>query len=104
MKKGDIILVPFPFTDLSSQKTRPALILAGVKGGEDFIVAAITSKKTTPSIKIDVDDIEKGALPVVSYVRYDKIVTLHTSLVKRAVAHLKTSTFKKITKKLKALF
>jgi len=41
MKKGDIVLIKFPFTDLSGSKLRPALVL--VESGNDVIVAFITS-------------------------------------------------------------
>ncbi len=41
--KGDVIVLPFPFTDLSSAKRRPALILSGITG-DDYIMLQITSK------------------------------------------------------------
>ena len=41
--KGDIVVIPFPFSDLSSSKRRPALVLAGLKGN-DIILCQITSK------------------------------------------------------------
>ena len=41
--KGDVIVLPFPFTDLSASKRRPALILSNIKG-DDYIMLQITSK------------------------------------------------------------
>ncbi len=43
MKKGTIVLTPFPFTDLAGQKNRPALVLALSRRGEDVILAFISS-------------------------------------------------------------
>jgi len=46
-KRGDIVLVPFPFTDLSSAKQRPALVVSSDAlnaASEDVLVAAITSQ------------------------------------------------------------
>ena len=48
-KQGDILLIPFPFTDLSSTKQRPVLVLSNTKYNEsnqDIVVAAITSNLT----------------------------------------------------------
>lgn len=44
--KGDIIVLPFPFSNLSSSKRRPALVLADVEG-DDIILCQITSKTIT---------------------------------------------------------
>ncbi len=41
--RGDVVVVPFPFSDLSQAKRRPALILADCKG-EDLILCQITSR------------------------------------------------------------
>lgn len=104
MKQGDIILVPFPFTDLSSHKTRPALVVSKKPNGNDIIVVAITSKATEKAVPITNESLEDGELPVTSYVRYDKIVTLHTSLVRKTVASLKPMSLRKVIFKLKNIF
>ncbi len=41
--KGDVIVVPFPFSDLSASKKRPALVVASLKG-DDVILCGYTSK------------------------------------------------------------
>lgn len=103
MKQGDIILVPFPFTDLSSHKTRPALVVSKRLNGDDIIAAAITSKTAGRSVLITNESLEHGELPITSYVRYDKIVTLHTALVRKTVATLKPIPLRKVIFKLKNL-
>ncbi len=104
MNQGSIVLVPFPFSDISSQKQRPALVISKKNKWGDVIVVAISSKKHSPAVQINTKDLEEGELPIISYVRYDKIVTLHESLVRKVVATVNTSTLKDILKKVKALF
>ena len=47
MKKGDIVLVRFPFTDMSSEKLRPALVLAPENQEKDVVLAFITTQLNT---------------------------------------------------------
>lgn len=94
MKERDIVLVPFPFSDLFSLKTRPALIVSNHHlKSEDIILCAITSKnRREHEIEIDNKDLQKGTLPVCSYIKAEKIVTLKKFLIKKVVA---TITIKK---------
>jgi len=43
LRRGDIVLIPFPFTDLNGQKVRPALILSPDPTGEDILVAFVSA-------------------------------------------------------------
>jgi mRNA interferase MazF len=47
--KGDIVVIPFPFSDLSGSKKRPALVLADLQG-DDIILCQITSQQTKASM------------------------------------------------------
>ena len=81
MRKGSIVLVPFPFTDLSGQKVRPALILH-VSRGEDCIVAFISSAKEKKSpFMIPIRVTVGNGLRVDSIIRIDKIATLQKKIV-----------------------
>lgn len=51
--KGDVVVVPFPFSDLSNSKKRPALVLASLEG-EDLILSQITSKNIFDSYSIEI--------------------------------------------------
>ncbi|OGG72913.1 hypothetical protein A2755_04070 [Candidatus Wolfebacteria bacterium RIFCSPHIGHO2_01_FULL_48_22] len=82
MSKGRIVLVPFPFTDLSGQKVRPALILH-VSRGEDCIVAFITSgvpKKKYP-FDVRIKASSRNGLKLDSVIKIDKIATLQKKIV-----------------------
>jgi mRNA interferase MazF len=61
--KGDVVVIPFPFSDLSQSKRRPALVLA-VLQGDDLILCQITSKsiKDNYAIPVDENDFESGSI------------------------------------------
>ena len=61
--KGDVVILPFPFSDLSSSKKRPALVLADLKG-DDIILCQITSKnvRNPMAISLKNSDFIDGSL------------------------------------------
>jgi mRNA interferase MazF len=83
--KGKIVLVPFPFTDLTAAKLRPALVL--FEGRLDVVVAFISSRVSEASsawsVVVDVEHVEFGltGLKVGSVVRLDKVATVLKELV-----------------------
>lgn len=86
MARGDIVLVPFPFTDLSGQKRRPALILSPESfDPEDLVLCAITSRLPGRTarweIPLDSQDVIDGQLPRPSIIRAGKLFTMHRALV-----------------------
>ena len=87
-ERGTVILVPFPFTELSSQKVRPALILSrGATVSGDIIVAFISSVLTRPNhrthvlVRMGTDAFERTGLKVSSVIRCDKLATLDRRIV-----------------------
>ena len=84
-RRGDIVLVPFPFTDLSSSKRRPALVISPDTFNDqvaDLVVAAITSQLTNEhAVTIGQSDCIEGILPKVSVVKLAKVFTIHSTLV-----------------------
>lgn len=68
MNKGDLVIVPFPYTDLSASKSRPALVIWSDKRGEDLILLAITSQINS-GIAVDNNCLSKGQLPKKSYIK-----------------------------------
>lgn len=85
-KQGDILLIPIPFTDLTSNKKRPVLVISNDNYNtktDDIIVTAITSNILTKdySILISNEDLREGDLKVNSCIRVDKIYTLSQNIV-----------------------
>jgi mRNA interferase MazF len=82
--RGDLALVPFPFTDLSSAKRRPILVLADADGYGDFIAVAVTSRPHRDNaVPVSDQDMHRGQLPVASWVRTDRVITLNRILVSK---------------------
>ena len=87
LSRGDIILVPFPFTDLSSSKVRPALVLN--VSGEDILVAFISSVIPSPPRPTDFTvspshpDFPKTGLRSASTFKLFKLICLNRSLALR---------------------
>jgi mRNA interferase MazF len=94
---GSIVLVPFPFSDLSTSKLRPAVVLAEVGRG-DRILCQITSNPYSDTLAIMLDDtcLESGALRITSYARPGKIFTANDRLIVRQVAKLQQAKFKEL--------
>ncbi|MDT4898263.1 MAG: mRNA interferase MazF [Acidobacteriota bacterium] len=95
--KGAVVLVPFPFSDLSQSKLRPAVILADA-GKNDLILCQITSNpySDTRAIEIINDSFDSGSLRVTSYARPSKLFTANRSLLVAQVGILNDKIFKQI--------
>lgn len=96
-EQGEIVLAKFPFSSLESSKRRPCLILSHGDSAEDFIVAFITSIKLPSHFKFSImmsqqgkDFLETG-LKVESFIRVDKVATLHESLISGAIGKISAS-------------
>jgi mRNA interferase MazF len=87
---GAVVLVPFPFSDLSQTKLRPALVLAKAGRG-DWILCQITSNPYGDASALELGDrsFQTGSLRVVSYARPGKLFTANDSLILAQVGRLK---------------
>lgn len=96
-RPSEIVLLPFPFTDLSSHKKRPVLILTAANAQADFLAVQITSQPGhANAITLHNEDFVLGSLPKTSYVRPDKIVTLNQSLIIQRIGKLSDTASKRI--------
>jgi len=110
-KQGDVVLVAFPFTDLSTAKTRPALVVSSDsfhREALDIILAGITSqtdRKMTPSdFLLSLEDQRHAGLPKPSLVRLGKIVTLDRRLIRKKLGNMPPSTLSHLISILRHLF
>jgi mRNA interferase MazF len=79
---GELVLLPFPFTDLSGNKRRPVLVLAAADTLGDFIAVPVTSQPGHSGfISLGSQQLADGALPKDSWIKADKPFTLNRSLV-----------------------
>lgn len=83
-KPGDLVLIPFPFSDLQSAKKRPVMVLTPPDRHADFIGLAITSvEQQSQALHVGQANLVRGALPKPCWIRFDKVFTLsEISIVK----------------------
>lgn len=97
--RGDIVLIPFPFSDLSKNKVRPAIILASDQ--EDYVFIFITTIKPKGSLFLKIEPSETNNLKISSYIRYTKLASLDTSIILGKIGVVSDSDFLSINKNLK---
>jgi mRNA interferase MazF len=99
--QGEIVLVPVPFTDLSSSRRRPVIVLSNDAynaNTADVVVVAMTSNLTSTaySFIIDAADLDSGTLNKPSRVRVDKIYPLSQQTIIRRFAKVNAATMDRI--------
>ncbi len=106
--KGDVILIPFPFTDLTTTKQRPALVVSSNwfnRQSSDFIVMAISSQIPHQISEVEyllsTTDQETSGLPKRSIIKLGKIVTINQSLIRKRLGKLPELTVLSILNKFK---
>ena len=94
---GSVILVPFPFSDLSNSKLRPAVSLADAGKG-DWVLCQVTSRQYSDprAVELNSGSFQRGSLHLISYARPGKLFTANQSLMLRQVGVLKDDALKQI--------
>lgn len=89
---GSVVLVRFPFSDLSKAKIRPAVVLAGAGKG-DWILCQVTSNAYADprALRLTSDNFDAGSLHLVSYARPGKLFTANKGLMVAEVGILSGS-------------
>lgn len=103
--KGDVVVLPFPFSDLSKSKKRPALIVAKLEG-DDIILCQITSEARVDnySIVLTNSDFKKGSLNLTSIIRPNRLFTADKSIVLYKIGSLKELKIKGVEEQIIKIF
>ncbi len=87
----DLVLIPFPYADLSSSKKRPVLVLTAPDRHGDFIALAVTTvPQREPAVPLHSMDIIDGTLPKPSWIRVDKVFTLSDQNIVKHIGKIKS--------------
>ena len=100
-KQGDIVMVPFPFSDLSRIRKRPVLVLsksAYLNECDDVITCGITSnlKDSKYSVLINNSDLIEGNIPLESRIKADKLFTLEQGIIIKKIGRINKEIFNKV--------
>lgn len=98
--RGDIVLFPFPYTDLKNRKIRPCLVLSE-EMKEDILLCQITSqsiKKDQYSVEIKKKETEGGTLMIDSYIRANMLFTAHKAQIHKKLCKIKTEKYSEVVK------
>ncbi|MBB5282254.1 mRNA interferase MazF [Rhabdobacter roseus] len=99
--KGDVVVIPFPFSDLSGSKRRPTLVLADLPG-DDILLCQITSQNTKDAFAVPLikEDFSEGTLPSDSYIRPTRIFTADKNSIIRKAGTVKTAVYNLVAQKI----
>ncbi len=102
--RGEVVVIPFPFSDLSQSKRRPALVIAR-SGPEDFILCQITSKAVRDGLEVTIEDTDfrEGSLKQSSNVRPNRLFTAAASLILYRAGALNDNAMERVTNRLIAI-
>lgn len=99
-KQRDIVLIPFPYSDLTGAKQRPALIISNEKINqtEDRICCLITSRPQKDGVLMD--SFEEGKLPFKSWAKPHRLFTIHNAIIKKKICKITGKLHNKIIKEI----
>lgn len=103
--KGEVVVLPFPFTDLSFAKKRPALVVANLSG-DDLILCQITSQARFDeySINLETGDFATGSLQQNSMIRPNRLFTADRSIILYKIGLLKDNKIREVADQLIKIF
>ena len=103
-KQGDVVVVNFPFTDISQTKKRPALVVSNytVSWTGDYLLVQITSqvKNDDLSLPVSTTDFINNALPLASFVRLHKLFLLNESLIIKNATAVTPTFYQELVRKI----
>ena len=103
--KGDLVVLPFPYTDFSNVKKRPAIVIAALKG-DNVILAQITTNRRNDEdiISLTRKDFASGSLSSDSFIIASLIFTVDSSRIEYRAGKIKPEKIKEVEKKLVEIF
>lgn len=103
--RGDVVIVPFPFSDLSQSKRRPALVAANLEG-DDIILCQITSGARIDrySIALCQDDFRQGDLRFTSIIRPNRLFTADKGIILYKAGSLGKSKMEEVEREIVGIF
>jgi mRNA-degrading endonuclease toxin of MazEF toxin-antitoxin module len=102
---GEVVVIPFPQTDLKAGKRRPALVLVDLPG-EDVILCQITSRARSDesAVALDAADFERGKLHQASFIRPQRLFTVEQNVILYSVGKAKAAKLTEVLRKVQTLF
>ncbi len=102
---GQVVLASFPFSDLTSKKLRPCLII-GIAEFNDVVLCQITSQQygSKRAVSLHTSDFKEGSIIQDSYIRPDKLATLDRKMIKQTLGAVTGSKLNEVKNVLKAFF
>ena len=102
---GDVVVLPFPQTNLQAGKRRPALVVAELKC-DDLILCQITGQRRSDgySVPLHLDDFESGRLAADSFARANRLFTVDHSVILYTACKLKIARLNEVRSRIRALF
>lgn len=97
--EGDIVVLPFPFSDLTGMKRRPALVIVTLKGN-DVILCPLTTIKRDFSIELT----QKDGVRKPCRVRYQNLFTFGRNIISYTMGKINSNKFNQIRKRIRDLF
>jgi mRNA interferase MazF len=94
LSRGDVVLTPFPFTDLTQRSLRPALVVSDGPIGDDLVLAGISSVVRGPRVPTDLlidrshAEFKQTGLRVASVIRLHKLATVENRILVRRLGQI----------------
>jgi mRNA interferase MazF len=110
-RRGDVVLVPFPFTDLTGSKQRPALVVSSDAfnaSHDDVLLVAITSRVpatlSSNEVVISSTDLGPSGLLKPSVVKTAKLITIHQALIRKSIGKMPPPALKQVLEVIREQF
>jgi len=102
---GEVVVLPFPQTDLRIGKRRPALVVANLSG-DDLVLCQITSQSRSDSysVLLTLNDFEHGSLNVDSFIRSSRLFTVERSVILYSAARVRQAKLDEVRDRIRDLF